>query len=332
MQMNFQRNKTIIFLLVLLAFFLPQALRAHEALEHESTYEEQVTYFSALQKDHDTKTALAQLRSEIKENDLLAYNCHDVAHTLGHEAFKIYADFGKAMELQDEICNSGYIHGVIEEYFSETTDVFEAMKTVCSPYPAGKFTSWECYHGVGHGLMYYTNNNLPKAISLCEAYSGSFARGSCINGVYMENFNAGEKIHSSTFLKPDDLFYPCSDQAFGYKKDCYVYAPIRYLHFYPEDYVGALDWCNNAPLAYQSTCASGVGSQAMKENINAPKQVEVVCRQGKFSQIRPCIEGMTSLYINHSGALQPARILCSELDWPNRRFCQRSMRQAANLF
>ncbi len=324
--------KKIAFVLIAVSFFLPQALKAHEALEHESTYEEQVAYFLTLQKEHDTKTALAHLRDEIKENDSLAYSCHDVAHTLGHEAFKLYADFGKAMELQDEICNSGYIHGIIEEYFSETADVFEAMKTICNAYPPGKFTSWECYHGVGHGLMYYTNNNLPKALSLCRAYNGPFARTSCINGVYMENFNAGEKIHTSTFIKTDDLFYPCSDPAFDYKKDCYVYAPIRYLHLNPEDYAGALDWCNNAPLPHQSTCANGVGSQAMKENINAPKQVEKICRQGKFSQIKPCIEGMTGLYINHSGALGPARTLCLELDWPNRRFCKRAIQNAAILF
>jgi hypothetical protein len=31
------------------------------------------------------------------------------------------------------------------------------MQTMCDQYPVGSFLSWECYHGIGHGVMFYTD-------------------------------------------------------------------------------------------------------------------------------------------------------------------------------
>lgn len=38
------------------------------------------------------------------------------------------------MKYQDEVCNSGYLHGIIEARFSRSDDVFADMKTMCDPY------------------------------------------------------------------------------------------------------------------------------------------------------------------------------------------------------
>ncbi len=288
--------------------------------------------FVAMVKMHDPKFALTELREKIKTDDMLLRSCHALTHDIGHAAYEKYGDFGEAMQYQDEICNSGYLHGIIETYFRKSADVFLAMKTVCNAYPLGKYLSWECYHGIGHGLMYYTSNDLPKSLKLCGSYESAFARENCINGVFMENFNTDQKLHPSLFLNKNDPFYPCQEQSLGNKGICYLYAPTYYLSLHKNDYTGALRWCTGAGFAYQYTCISGVGSQAIKENINDPKFVEGICMSGESAWVAPCIGGMVGLYINHSGSLLPAKILCEQLEVSHRRICHRSIEQSATLF
>ncbi len=288
--------------------------------------------FLKLEDEKDPRVTLTELQKRIKNDNVLLRSCHALTHEIGRRAYTKYRDFGEAMKYQDEICNSGYLHGVIEAYFSKSRDVFKAVATVCAPYPSGKFLSWECYHGVGHGLMYYTSNDLPASLKMCDSYEDYSNRSSCANGVFMENFNTDQKLHPSKFLRQDDLFYPCNDEATQYKADCYLYAPVYYLSLNKNDYAGALKWCEGAGSPYISICVQGVGGQAIKENFNNPKFVERICMSGSLKNSGLCIEGMVGLYINHYGSLEPAKALCGQLELPNRPACYFSVQARADLF
>ncbi len=288
--------------------------------------------FFAIVNKQDPRVALTELRERVKTDNALLRSCHALIHEIGHEAYEKYGSFGEAMKYQDEICNSGYLHGIIESYFSKSKDIFAAMKTVCNGYNLGSFLSWECYHGVGHGIMYYTSNDLPRSLNMCDSLESSFARSNCTNGVFMENFNTDQKIHPSKFLKASDLFYPCQEQETRHKGDCYFYAPTHYLSLNKNDYDGALHWCEGAEMLYRSTCAGGVGSQAIKENVNNPKFVEKVCMSNKIAQVDACIDGMVGLYINHYGSLDPAKVLCEQLESSNQQTCYKSVQASSRLF
>ena len=339
-------NKKIIILIVALILLLgfgtskifnkPQSQSKNDAGRSFELKELSIEEYAKVKEDflrlmntHDPKFALMELRERVKTDNALLRSCHALVHEIGHEAYKKYDDFGEAMKYQDEICNSGYLHGIIETHFSKSADVFTAMQTVCNPYPLGKYLSWQCYHGVGHGIMYYTSNDLPKSLGLCEKYENSFARATCANGVFMENFNTDQKLHTSIFLKESD---PCQGQAPHHKGACYLYAPTYYLSLHKNDYVGALKWCGDAELLYRSTCAQGIGSQAIKENINNPKSVEEICMSNKSAQVNACIDGMVDLFINHYGSLEPAQKLCGELKSSNRQACYSSIQSSSELF
>lgn len=310
----------------------PQPLEQTELSKEE--YEAVKNEFLALVRDQNPRVALGELRERIKTDNALLRSCHPLVHEIGRAAYDTYQDFAEAMSYQDEneICNTGYLHGIIEAYFSKTPNVFAAMKTVCSPYPPEKFLSWECYHGIGHGVMYYTANDLPRSLAMCDSLKNDVARATCANGVFMENFNTDQKLHPSAFLKSDDLFYPCAEQAMRYKIYCYLYAPAHYLSLHKNDYRGALAWCDGAGFFYRSVCMQGVGARAMKEHINNPKFVEAVCMSSEAADAASCIGGMIDIYIRHHGSLDSVKILCEQLEAINRPGCYGAIQLNSKLF
>ncbi|MDF2702257.1 MAG: hypothetical protein K0S10_1201 [Rubrobacteraceae bacterium] len=298
----------------------------------DERYKERKDELLTLVREENPRVALDRMREEIETNDALSRSCHALVHKVGREAYERYGDFGEAMKYRDELCNSGYLHGIIESKFSQSEDVFADMETMCDRYEHGSYMSWQCYHGIGHGAMFYTSYDLPRSLEMCDGFESDFGRSSCANGVFMENFNADQKLHLSKFLKESDPFYPCAEQENRYKAHCYLYAPTYFLSLNGSDYDAALEWCNGAEAGFEPSCAYGVGTQAMKENLNDPKLVESVCMNGEDGQTAPCIEGMTGLYINHHGSLEPARELCSRLEKPNRPACYDAIAADASLF
>ncbi len=82
--------------------------------EYQSFWNKYVT----LADTQTPKIALHALREETKINSKLLRSCHDIVHELGHEAFEKYKSFSEAIKYQDELCNSGYLHVIIESHFA----------------------------------------------------------------------------------------------------------------------------------------------------------------------------------------------------------------------
>ena len=298
----------------------------------QEAFESILRDFIDIVENEDPQVALNRLREDIKTDDASARVCHPLVHEIGHAAYEKYDDFGEAMTFQDEVCNSGYLHGVIESHFSEHTDNMAAIRTVCEAYAPGSYIEWQCQHGVGHGLMYYTANDLLDSLAICDSSATESARENCANGVFMENFNSDSVIHPSEFLSEEDLFYPCPEMARRHKKHCYAYAPTHYLSKNPTDYSGALKWCKKAESGFRSTCVYGVGAQAMKENINDPESVESLCMRSERKQIASCVKGMVQQYIFHYGVLGPAEQLCNTIEESNVKACKQTVKANAHYF
>jgi hypothetical protein len=307
----------------------PIVIASHELSSQE--YQEIRDNLVHILEEKDPRFALTVLREKAGSNEAIARSCHDLVHEIGHEAYEKYSDFGKAMQYQDDMCNSGYLHGIIESHFKNSQDILATLNTVCQAYNAESFLGWECYHGVGHGLMYFTENDLPKSLSLCDTYSNHAAQKACINGVFMENFNVDQKLHVSKFVKADEPFYPCTEEKTAYK-DCYLYAPTYYLSLHKNKYTDAITICKTAEKEYQLICISGVGSQAIKEHINNPALVESVCMQGSSEETSACIAGMVGLYINHFGGVKEAKELCPKLEKSNQTTCEQTIASQEALF
>jgi hypothetical protein len=317
-----------------LPFFAPKAPEipasaAFELLPEEYAFLE--TGYAKILNDHNPRAALSILREQTAINPRVLRSCHALVHSLGHEAYEKYKDFGEAMSYQNELCNSGYIHGVIEKHFTAESDIGSAMTNVCDSYVRGSFVRWQCTHGIGHGLMYYSNNDLPNTLALCDTLPDSLDQSVCRNGVFMENFNTDHKVHASSYLRDDDSFFPCGEQTEKHKSDCYLYAPTHYLTRHKNEYTKALDWCRGAVEKFIETCAQGVGSQAMKENISTPDLVETACESDEELR-ESCLRGMVELYAFHHGAIEPAEALCKILKGKNQAPCRERVLLLSALF
>lgn len=283
---------------------------AAQPLDHHQV-EKVKTKLVRLLEEHDPKASLDYLRNAITEDTALARECHPLLHHLGRAAYEKYKDFNTAVGYQDGLCNSGYTHGVIEAHLIASNDIQATLKTTCSDqHNTPTFKQWQCYHGVGHGVMYFTNKDLPKSLSLCQSLSSDFARKSCSNGVFMERFiivsHSGVPTSDTTGITMD----LCKQQADMYKSVCYLYAPTAYLQRNINKYSGAFKDCERAEKKYIKACMYGVGGQAVKENITRPEVARDVCIKGPRKYIRTCIEGAVGLLINHHASPQPVKPLC----------------------
>src|SRR5204863_190992 len=53
------------------------------------------------------------------------------------------------------------------------------------------FLLYQCVHGLGHGLMIYSLNDLPYSLHVCDQLATMWDRSSCTGGVFMQNFLPG---------------------------------------------------------------------------------------------------------------------------------------------
>ncbi len=277
--------------------------------------------------EQDPRVALAELQHRMDTDPYVFQNCHAMAHEIGHEAYKKYKDFVVALSHEEVTCSDGYLHGIIEERFTNITDIYGEMKKVCAGYTKGLN---RCYHGVGHGVMYYTGNNLPKALAICKTYRG-IAQKRCNEGVFMENFISGSKEHPSKYLDPKNIVYPCPSQTAGYKNYCYFYVPYYFLHLHNYDFKAAIAWCSDPSSgiesSYVATCIRGAGSIAMKYNIKDPKYVESICNTSIPAARGSCISGMVSYYLTFTNKLSEVAKMCTLLDKQNKIYCNKAVKQ-----
>lgn len=259
------------------------------------------------------RPALLELITAAQADSRVMNSCHSLAHTLGRAALRYVGDFGEAFMYQDEFCNSGFIHGILEERFSDSLNVEKDMRMACESSSPNMFEYWQCHHGVGHGLMFYSENDLPASLDLCDAYSVEMARSACRNGVFMENFNVDGKLHLSQYLNPHDPFVPCA--SLPYQEECYLYAPIYILSLNRGALEMVVQFCDRAPSPFDVMCARGAGFQILKRNVQEAAFVQELCMRAFTQDQRSgCIEGMVNFYVHHYGGnTKEALHLCREV-------------------
>ena len=165
----------------------------------------------------------------------LSVDGHQLAHTIGRSAAK---HFGMTVDVFNQ-CSTDFDYGCLHGFFESAAqgypeDLLVAMFTdICEA--SGDAVSvranrFNCYHGIGHGLMMHENYNLHKALVICDTLEG-WRSSQCLDGVFMENAIgsiAGRVPEEYISFREDNLLAPCDAVERKYRSNCYS---AHYLHY-----------------------------------------------------------------------------------------------------
>jgi cytochrome c553 len=272
------------------------------------------------------ETALADLSSYMKTNRLVNSGCHQIAHTIGHAGYVKYHDnAAQALANGSMTCWSGYYHGVIERAFGGVprSKVASIARSLCTGKEITKtyFLLYQCVHGLGHGLMIYSLNDLPYALEVCDHLATTWDQTSCTGGVFMQNFLPGPmQLAPTKWLSKKDLLYPCDKVASRDKLYCYLMVTSRILPVVRYDFGKAAAWCRKAETGWVATCFQSFGRDASGYSVQNPAKIVQLCRVAG-SMERECIYGASrDLTSNDAGPTRAIR-MCRLAPTATRSYC-----------
>lgn len=273
----------------------------------------------------------------------LPVDCHQRVHKVGRFTYELQGN--AAFKVLDSECMSGYTHGVTEAFFHKngTQNLAESLKLICDNKQSG-FYAHQCYHGVGHGLMAYTDYDLPAALKDCDKLPQvGTSYESCYSGAFMENVVGAITVeqaksktddsdfHTSSWLNDDPLF-PCNAMETRYKNACYSYQSSRMIQVLNYDFAKVTDACLQAEVQYQYTCFGSMGRDISSNSRNDYTRIETSCYYTTDASLsQSCISGASQDKFWHESQQDDALSLCKAMQRPEAKdTCYRTLSSRAS--
>jgi len=282
--------------------------------------------FGNLAYDKSPETALSTLAQYMRTNRTVDTGCHQIAHEIGHAGYVKYHDNAAvALANGSMTCWSGYYHGVIERAFGGVprSKVASIARRLCTGKAITKtyFLLYQCVHGLGHGLMIYSLNDLPYSLRVCDQLATTWDQASCTGGVFMQNFLPGPmQITPTKWVSKRDLLYPCDKVQARDKLYCYLMVTSRILPAVGYDFRKAAAWCRRAEPGWEATCFQSFGRDASGFSVQNPHEIVRLCRLAG-SMERECIYGGSrDLTSNDAGPARAIR-MCLLAAGSTRSYC-----------
>lgn len=123
-------------------------------------------------------------------------DCHFTAHHVGYAAFKENPNLTENIMNAVHTCRNGFYHGLLSAFFDDLKDKGEDIsnwhKVACDEFVGTKKYK-HCVHGIGHGLVFYYEDDLRQSVDACHELSDKpyqnsilFPSLSCVHGVFMQ--------------------------------------------------------------------------------------------------------------------------------------------------
>jgi hypothetical protein len=272
------------------------------------------------------QAALARLASYMRTNPEVNSGCHQIAHEIGHAGYVRYHDnAAQALAHGSMTCWSGYYHGVIERAFggvprSKVTAIAGKLctgKEITRTY----FLLYQCVHGLGHGLMIYSLNDLPYSLHVCDQLATQWDQTSCTGGVFMQNFLPGPmQIAPTKWVRKKDLLYPCDAVKTRDKLYCYLMVTSRILPAVHYDFRRAAGWCRKAEKGWVAICFQSFGRDASGFSVQNPRRIVELCRFAGTME-RECIYGGARDLTSNDAGPARATTMCALAPTAARSYC-----------
>jgi hypothetical protein len=246
-------------------------------------------------------------------------NCHRIVHIIGAAALARNNDnVARTFAEGSSTCWSGYYHGVLERAFLDVKS-FDAdslgakSRALCSDRKvrASSWLSYQCLHGLGHGLMITTGYRLPLSLDVCRRLDGVWDRTSCKGGVFMENFLTSYG-GQSPYVRDDDPLYPCNWVAKVDKYTCYQQATTRIVRVVGSDWTKIAQTCAEAEAEWVTTCFGSFGQNASVWGSRDPSKILPACAVVRqYGGERECIRYAAMDIAGTFSGGKEAAVLCT---------------------
>ncbi|OGZ19357.1 MAG: hypothetical protein A2494_02545 [Candidatus Lloydbacteria bacterium RIFOXYC12_FULL_46_25] len=221
-------------------------------------------YYEDDGKMYGTAHALALLDTHIKHDPSFAGTCHSAMHEIAHVAVREYETLGESFMHGNAECQNGYYHGVVEEFLrDEDVDKFSAddIRNFCNKTANASPSSLlelNCVHGVGHALVYMTEDDLPRALIRCGDFLDDHLRSQCATGAFMEHSFVRETDSISVEMLKDDPAFRCV-QTVGLQDECWLTLSAITIANEEKGMSTAVQFCNSLTTsAYRAKCVVSV--------------------------------------------------------------------------
>lgn len=284
-------------------------------------------HYQNLVANQSIAVAFDDLKVRYDKNAQVRSLCHPLAHVIGRAATKKYPTVAEAYVQGDHFCWSGYYHGVMEGILRATSpeDLPGVINAICERIP-GKatysFDYYNCVHGLGHGVMYITENELFVALELCNRLAGAWEKESCYGGVFMENVITDFENHFTKYLKPAEPLYPCTAVKEQYKRACYLMQTSYVLKVNGYNFADVFARCSTIEEQHQYTCYQSVGRDASGSTVSDVQRTKAYCMLGKDEdQQTQCVIGAVKDFISYFHSDVQAKQLCNAFEENIRHTC-----------
>lgn len=291
-----------------------------------------------LLKQYEIQVFLTTLKQLESDSEVFKY-CHELTHYVGQEAYQLKGSIAEAYRTGEHVCYGGYFHGTLEGYFIERDlsiaefgrdPLKDLIVNICGK--EGDFKTSilyrECLHGIGHGLMFLTNMDLPGSLALCDSFKNKSEAELCYGGVFMENSTSTTNpSHTSRWIKKDDPMYPCNVLEEQYLGLCYEYQSIYFSHLTSgpqgeNNWQEVVDLCLQVPEKHQDGCFFIIGTNQPSVTSSASKMKEncnlIPTEVGRRECVVGVVVALSGWYI---GNAQPMIEFCSLVDSKYKQSC-----------
>ncbi len=350
------RKKVLIFLLTLNIIFALFLFRFYKRSNYPEakwlstqgmSFEETENYLKKLSNKKSAEYAFGVLReANLPPNT----DIHLLAHAIGNILYKQKGVEGIKI-CTDEFRNACSHTIVIGLFIDKGVEALSDIARACREAPGGSGAYAMCFHGLGHGVLAYTEYDMMTAINLCRKTGseefGYIESAECVGGIVMEMVNgvhdkaAWEKQKDNYFRK-DDPLYPCN-QGFipsNGRFYCFWYltphlweaAGGEFSNPKDEDFKKAFEYCEfltGDKEQYKEACYGGFGKEfVVLSSTNAdirkvgemkPQELEQVYKWCLLAEdsfgIGACIaQAINSMYWGGENPSTTAVLFCNQMD------------------
>lgn len=276
------------------------------ACANPSTYTQRKQCLKVAAEDIVQNVKLEDFSKAIRESESkqeVFNNCHEVSHYIGRLEYQKSRNIGNVFSRCEHICLDGCYHGAVEGYFIEkditlSTEnhdkVSGEVAKIC-----GKREDYNvpelyvsCLHGLGHAVMFITDNELLEALDLCDALTGTEELELCYTGVFMANSDSRTNSdHPSKYIKNEDPMYPCTILLPRHQKKCYEYNTFNFYYFTNFDWAKVIELCGVVPKDYRRGCYETMGGDQVGFTHDMVK-IKEACAEIKTEEfLAACITG-----------------------------------------